>query len=509
MKLLEKNNKPKFPGLSALRFEVDEKRHSKLSRSWDTTSWEFFVSIEVAKVIFMFAIHRAVHCDTEDDFLTKIRDIVKNDHQIFGCLDLLTIDESELSDKGNALSLIEAYKRARRLFGIFKTKCTDKMEDFIEIMQNFGDQIRQYGHVLPVADEEHSPANMLILPEAIRRLIKAYRIAHNERHFVIDAFRNPYEVEFFKRRYNEFYLIAVQRPQDEIKRALKNMSDNAVDKIQNRERGGKGEDGKSKEIHKRITSQNIEECLQKADIFINNIYDNTTTYPNLRYHLIRFLCLAKLPGVIPPDCDERHMQLAMTAKQNSGCLSRHVGAIVVNKKGYVLGVGWNDPPRGQIPCTFRTASALTEGMDPKMFSDYETSSTFIAHIESKNYGDTPFCFKDEYKTIKSKSFNEFTRSVHAEENALLQALANSSTEHLEGGTIYTTDSPCTLCSKKAYQLGIERIVYIEEYPGIAMQQTLNIGEKAIRQEQFQGITGSAYFRLFSSLMNEKDFLELK
>ena len=108
----------------------------------------------------------------------------------------------------------------------------------------------------------------------------------------------------------------------------------------------------------------------------------------------------------------------------------------------------------------------------------------------------------------SSKHREFTRALHAEENALFQSIKNRS-GNLIGSTLYTTDQPCTLCSKKAYQLGINRIVYIQDYPGRALDQTIRIGNRRnINIARFQGITGSSYFKLFSNLMPKKDILQL-
>ncbi len=175
----------------------------------------------------------------------------------------------------------------------------------------------------------------------------------------------------------------------------------------------------------------------------------------------------------------------------------------------MLGVGWNDPPTGQVACSLRTAhELLLKNPDPKKFSDYERTQEFIEHIRSRDLGKQPFCFREELAALrKSPKENEFTRAVHAEENALLQA-ARHGTHAVREAILYTTDSPCTLCAKKAYQLGIARIVYIEEYPGIAIEQTLRAGSHSIRIEQFEGATGSAYFDVFTMLLPEKDFLNL-
>jgi deoxycytidylate deaminase len=341
-------------------------------------------------------------------------------------------------------------------------------------------------------------------------LIRAYRTAENASHFAIDAFRNPYEAEYFRRRYEEFYLIGVLRNDSERHGSLaKNLSAKGIQKLESRERGN-AIVRRRDNISEWVTSQNIEEILQKADVFIKNVFDHGKSYPHLRFNLAKLISLAKNPGCVNPTVDERSMQIAMTARRMSGCISRQVGAVLVNDKDYVLGIGWNDPPEGQITCALRTGKELVDGPSNGVFSEYEKCCEFVSHIRKKHYAELPFCFRSEFSELSGDQGSkaaEYTRALHAEENALFQAVRNVG-DSIEGAILYTTASPCTLCAKKAYQLGIKRIVYIEEYPGIAVDQTLRIGAKRVEVTQFEGITGSAYFRFFSSLMPEKDLIQL-
>ena len=77
-----------------------------------------------------------------------------------------------------------------------------------------------------------------------------------------------------------------------------------------------------------------------------------------------------------------------------------------------------------------------------------------------------------------------------------------------GGTLYTTDSPCQLCAKKAMQLKIKRIVYIDAYPDISTTHTLKSGKKDAYPEfkMFEGVSGSAYFKLFRPIVGIKEEL---
>lgn len=89
-------------------------------------------------------------------------------------LNLLVQQQADLGKHTLAKKLIEAYKLAKTLYLPFKRKCHYDLATFIEAMQDFGDQIRQYGQAHPARTANPQPKNIFVLPEAIRRLIKAY-----------------------------------------------------------------------------------------------------------------------------------------------------------------------------------------------------------------------------------------------------------------------------------------------------------------------------------------------
>ena len=494
-----------FPGIETLRNKPDERVYRKLQRVWRRfePQWSRFIDVEASRVIFMLMIHRALRYEYKTGHLAQLREVVLPYEKKLEGVSYLTEGNIDVKKADVARKLVNAYRTARRLYMPFKNKCGYDLATFIEIMQDSGDNIRKFGQ--PIKGRKLESKNIFVLPEALRRLIRAYRVLDRTSNFVIDAFRNPFEVEYFKRRYSEFYLVAIQRSAPERRVALQGLNGEANKRLESREKGRKIEEKRKDNIHEWVTSQNLDECFQKADYFIDNVCDTSRTWPKLRYDLMKLMCLVKNPGCIPPDKDEHNMQIAMSIKHNSGCLSRHVGAVVVDPKGYVLGIGWNDPPTGEIACALRTGNELVDKLcpDPVAFSLLERKDVFTKHIGNR-YTDKPYCFKDEYGCISDKGKRtELCRALHAEQNAIRQV----NEKNLEGTTLYTTDSPCENCAKIISQSSISRIVYIEEYPGIARQQ-MQSGKKKIKWEQFKGVTGSGYYRLFNSLMPEKDMLNL-
>lgn len=81
-------------------------------------------------------------------------------------------------------------------------------------------------------------------------------------------------------------------------------------------------------------------------------------------------------------------------------------------------------------------------------------------------------------------------------------------QKLLGGVLFTTASPCELCAKKAYQLGLKKIVYIDPYPGIATQHILSSGKNKPELELFRGAVGRAFYQLYQPLMPYKDEMEM-
>ena len=266
--------------------------------------------------------------------------------------------------------------------------------------------------------------------------------------------------------------------------------------------------------------QNVESCLQNADIFINNEPDDSQYLP-LKKKLIRYASLIMNPGLVLPSPVERCMQFAYTAKLNSGCISRQVGAAITDGKYHLLSIGWNQQPEGQLPCSYRDLCSLYYHWSPESYSDFERDSQEQLQKSIKEpvtellsqpecpltiQGKLPaFCFKDLYNSITGFNNQVHPRSLHAEETAFL----NLGQYSADGGVLFTTSSPCELCAKKAMYKGIKKIYYIEPYSGLSFRHVLNIGPPEKRPELllFTGAVGRAYTQLYTPLMPQKDELE--
>lgn len=405
-----------------------------------------------------------------------------------------------------------------------------------KILQVVGSNIRKSG------DYENftytNLDNIYSICEIINDLIKAYTKENKSKkintEIVIDSLRNPLEIMYFKQRFSAFYTIAVNRDEnsriDEIKRRYSKDNFKDISSLISEEYKG----GKSKEFYK----QNVSQCIQNSDIHIafkNYIEidklnkelidksDISTPYFSWQMQLVKFLSLIDQPGIITPSPEERCMQLAFTAKYNSGCISRQVGAAITDEYYSIKAIGWNNTPEGQVPCNLRKADDLINNSgDIEAFTPYERKNpqfnkalkeNFVEKINQHSHNlkgrNVCFCFKSLINSYSEGKNQVHTRSLHAEESAFLQ-ITKYGGQGIFNGKLFTTASPCELCSKKAYQLGIKFIYYIDPYPGISFEQILTAGKEKRNPEMrlFHGAIGNAYHWLYEPFMAYKDELSL-
>lgn len=110
--------------------------------------------------------------------------------------------------------------------------------------------------------------------------------------------------------------------------------------------------------------------------------------------------------------DRRYARMAQIWAENSYCVRRKVGALVV-KNNMIISDGYNGTPTG-----------------------------FENICEDENNVSKPYV-------------------LHAEANAITK-LARSSNSS-DGATLYVTASPCIECAKLIIQSGIKRVIYTEQY----------------------------------------------
>lgn len=171
-----------------------------------------------------------------------------------------------------------------------------------------------------------------------------------------------------------------------------------------------------------------------------------------------------------------------------------------------------------MPCILRDVKELLYGGDEVIYSKYERIDKKFQEVAKKSYDcivkhdnlkgrNISYCFKDLQNKVDNEKNQVHTRSLHAEENAFLQ-IAKYGGVGVLNGILFSTASPCELCSKKAYQLGIQKIVYIDPYPGISKDHILAVGVRSPEMILFSGAIGHAYHKLYQPVMAYKDELKM-
>ncbi|GAJ71009.1 deoxycytidylate deaminase-related protein [Vibrio sp. JCM 18904] len=202
---------------------------------------------------------------------------------------------------------------------------------------------------------------------------------------------------------------------------------------------------------------------------------------------------------------------AFSASLQSSCLSRQVGASILNEEGSVLATGRNDVPKAggglylfeddkkDYRCihkggkcyndyhksknTKKLKRVLSEVID-KLLLDTTSSDEKIRTISSelsleasKARSTLEFILSDkllkddDWLSYAVEQFNEktpigslieYSRAIHAEMDAIV-SLARHSNESTSGKILFSTTYPCHNCARHIVAAGIKKVIYIEPY----------------------------------------------
>lgn len=504
-----------------------EERKYRIIKDYAQRNWQPFFTISISNVILSFLLDSA-EADIRS-FFTKAG-LLKNE-QLDNFINSWKPAQAAWLKANQALKSTERHIEQME---DFLAQWLGPITDFFKIvrgglgpssttiLQVVGDNLRKSGQ--PFSDA-HIPKNFYALPNRIAQLITLIRdlqlLKSKPAYIVLDALRNPFELLYFRERFAAFYVLAISTPNEDRERRLSVRQNYNARQIAELDSKEYPEKNKPLAGYDAFTSQNIQSCLEKADVYISNegyVPPNQDVDTSaLSPQLIKYFALILHPGLVTPTRSERCMQIAFAARANSGCISRQVGAAITDENDSVKAVGWNDVPAGQVPCLLRRATDLIRRQDQGAFSDYENKEKKFRDRISNSYKrytlvdvggrSSAFCFKTEYNALTGDDNQVHTRSLHAEENAFLQIVKQGG-QGIAGGKLYTTASPCELCAKKAFQLGIKHIFYIDPYPGISLTHILKSGVEALRPtvQLYQGAVGIAYHRLYDPVLPYKDEL---
>ena len=124
-----------------------------------------------------------------------------------------------------------------------------------------------------------------------------------------------------------------------------------------------------------------------------------------------------------PAWDDYFLDIVGLVAKRATCIRRSVGAALVRDRR-ILATGYNGAPSGLRHCLE------------------------IGCLREQNH-------------IPSGERHELCRSLHAEQNAIIQAALHGVS--VKGATLYCTNHPCIICAKMIINAGIVRIVVKGDY----------------------------------------------
>ncbi|HYD55048.1 MAG TPA: anti-phage dCTP deaminase [Gemmatimonadaceae bacterium] len=265
--------------------------------------------------------------------------------------------------------------------------------------------------------------------------------------------------------------------------------------------------------------QTVREIFPRADYFVRVDGDSAASMDS---RLERLLSLLFDLRVTTPTVAETGMYHAAAAARNSACLSRQVGAAIVDDDGRLISIGWND-----VPCfggsVYRlNGSAGDRENDHRCYnlksrceSDRErfeiaerTVDAIVSDLASQGIAMTA-AKKDRLVNVVLKSsigsLLEFSRALHAEMHAILSAAVP-----VRNTTLYCTTYPCHPCARFITAAGIKEVRYIEPYRkslaiklhGDAMCEDEKDKTK-VRILPFDGVAPTRYLELFGMSENSR------
>lgn len=285
--------------------------------------------------------------------------------------------------------------------------------------------------------------------------------------YIVDQLKHPHELDLFRNVYGSaFYLVSVIcRPDTRVGRLRIKFKDGLTEP--------ELADFIERDEHDIVDEgQHVRKTIFRGDYFVDNDPDasNKALSQALDNSLDRMIELVTAETVGRPTRHERGMHAAWTAGLRSSCLSRQVGAAILDEAGNLVSMGTNDAPKpggglyeeGATPDHRCFADGAHCRNDRSKIEIYEQIAKEMraAGLLVESAEDDKIRRAIEKTAVKD--LIEFSRAIHAEMDAILGAGRTGATGAV-GGTLYSTTYPCHSCARHIVAAGIVEVVYIEPY----------------------------------------------
>jgi len=376
----------------------------------------------------------------------------------------------------------------------------------VEILQDYGDLMRAEKTASGKQDLA-AIARALALRIRLLRAVKTNQAViegkavlpdGKPRAYILDSLRHPEEAQFLRQLYGKaFVLIGVVCEEE---RRITRITGKYSDGGRNDAMKFMKRDANAKERH----GQHVADTFYLADYFVDNTMDRTkngNANPDwdVVENLSRLVKIVSHSELVRPTVAETAMHHAYSAQMQSACLSRQVGAAVVDVNGNVVATGTNEVPKAgggvygesfdrnpyDARCAFFSESderycRNTREQNKIIDELLDSVQSMLKDIDAVRdlSAERKAALALELRNTRVGGLLEFSRAVHAEMDALLSAARKGVS--LVGTRLFVTTFPCHYCARHIIAAGVDEVQYIEPYP---KSQALNLHKDAIAVER--------------------------
>lgn len=389
-----------------------------------------------------------------------------------------------LKDAGydaTVLKAREVIETAARKMGIAISTATTLAQS--RALQDAGDKVRESSH-----DNAAVAVGLVDLIRSKRAEKQCSEVTPGaviepdgtKRAYILDSLRHPHEVALLRRVYQDaFCLVGVFCHEVERERRLRedkyrDASADEIKKFMERDENAPEANG-----------QKVADTFHLADYFVDNTVvrfkkmgaakeeNKEWDVPDQLGRLVDILTHRR---IVRPRPSETGMFHAYGSRMRSSCLSRQVGAALMDRSGSVIATGTNEVPRaGGGVYGGMLAETATGELDAE--SDFRC---FVHNGYCSNTREQNAIIRDLFSSIaelQAITMNddllkrvrktrigqlvEFSRAVHAEMDALLTAARSGA--KTEDTRLFVTTFPCHNCARHVVSAGVVEVQYIEPY----------------------------------------------
>lgn len=372
----------------------------------------------------------------------------------------------------------------------------------VEILQDYGDEMR--GEKTASGHEDHSAVARALVLQIRKARARSMGLAdtgpmpveldRKKRAYIIDSLRHPEEANLLRRLYQDaFVQIGIVCEESKRRSRLgKKYGDAGTENANKFMR--RDEDASEK------NGQHVGDTFYLSDFFVDNTADrknpdgSSNRAWTINDELSRLIKLLIGKELVRPYMSETAMHIANSAKLRSACLSRQVGAAIVDHQGQVIATGTNEAPKAgggvygeqfeDEDKSFEGRCALMDDPNDRYCRNTQQQNEIINSLIE----DVPELkvlsnerkekLAVELRETRIGQLLEFSRAVHAEMDAILSASREGVS--VVGARMFVTTFPCHYCARHLVAAGIDEVQYIEPYP---KSQAIDLHHDSIEPEK--------------------------